>query len=80
MEPRSLKERWGEKLTFWGGGVDTQQVLPFGTPEEVSAHIRDNLEIFGAGGGFVYSAVHNIQATVPLENLLAMAQALRAWR
>ncbi|MBC7239592.1 MAG: methyltransferase, partial [Chloroflexi bacterium] len=65
MEPRFLKERWGEKLVFWGGGVDTQRVLPFGTPEEIDAHVKENIAIFGQGGGFVFNTVHNIQATVP---------------
>lgn len=80
MEPRALKERWGDKLVFWGGGVDTQQVLPFGTPEEIEAHVRENIAIFGQGGGFVFNTVHNIQATVPIENLLALYRAVARYR
>jgi len=76
MDPETLKERWGDRLVFWGGGVDTQQVLPFGTPEEVAEHVRRNVEVFSRGGGYVFSAVHNIQARVPVENLLAMFRAL----
>ncbi len=77
MSPQALKERWGGRLVFWGGGVDTQYVLPFGTPEEVDAHVRENVRVFGRGGGFVFNTVHNIQAKVPVENLLAMYRALR---
>jgi hypothetical protein len=80
MDPGTLKERWGNKLVFWGAGVDTQQVLPFGTPEEIRAQIRDNIQTLGAGGGFVFCAVHNIQATVPTENLLALFEGLEAAR
>lgn len=80
MDPASLKQRWGEQLVFWGAGVDTQYVLPFGTPEEVRQHVRDNVEIMGDGGGFVFCAVHNIQATVPTENLLALVEGLETAR
>ncbi len=75
MDPRALKDRWGEDLVFWGAGVDTQQVLPFGTPEQISEHVRENLGIMAEGGGFVFCAVHNIQATVPTENLVALFEA-----
>lgn len=77
MDPKTLKERWGDRLVFWGGGVDTQHVLPFGTPEEVYSHTCENVRIFAKGGGFVFSAVHNIQATVPTENLKALFEAFR---
>ena len=80
MDPKGLKERFGEQIVFWGGGVDTQRTLPFGTPEEVKAEVRDRVEIFGRGGGFVFSAVHNIQAGVPVENLVAMFEAFRECR
>ncbi len=75
MDPETLKERWGDKLVFWGGGVDTQQVLPFGTPDEVRADVIANTTILGAGGGFVFNTVHNIQAGVPRENLVALFRA-----
>ena len=77
MEPRGLKERFGDEITFWGGGVDTQQTLPFGTPEQVRAEVRERIEIFGAGGGFVFNTIHNVQANTPVENLLAMYRAVR---
>ncbi len=80
MEPRAIKERWGDKLVFWGGGIDTQQVLPFGTPEEIDAHVRENITVLGQGGGFIFNAVHNIQATVPTENLVALFQAVARYR
>jgi uroporphyrinogen decarboxylase len=76
MDPERLKREFGEKLCFWGGGCDTQTVLPFGTPEEVYRHTQRNIEIFSAGSGFVFSQVHNIQAGVPTENILAMLQAV----
>jgi hypothetical protein len=75
MEPRVLKERFGSQVTFWGGGVDTQHILPFGTPQQVRDQVRENLEIFGNGGGYVFNPIHNVQACVPIENLLAMYSA-----
>jgi len=80
MEPRLLKERFGERIVFWGGGVDTQRTLPFGTPQEVRAQVRERLEVLGRGGGFVFAAIHNIQAGVPVENLLALFEAVRDYR
>jgi hypothetical protein len=80
MDPRTLKERFGERLVFWGGGVDTQHTLPFGTPAQVREQVRERLEAFAHGGGFVFAAVHNIQAGVPVENLLALFQAVRDYR
>jgi hypothetical protein len=80
MSPRSLKARWGDRLVFWGGGVDTQHVLPFGTPGEIRAHVKENIEVFGAGGGFVFNAIHNIQGKVPIENLVALFEAVDASR
>ncbi len=80
MAPEALKARWGDSLVFWGGGIDTQHVLPFGTPDEVRAHVAQNIAIFGQGGGFVFNAVHNIQGGVPTENLVALFEALEAHR
>ena len=71
MDPRMLKERFGDRLAFWGGGVDTQHILQNGTPEEVAANTRELCEIFKPGGGFVWNTIHNIQATVPPENIVA---------
>jgi len=76
MDPQHLKSTYGEHLTFWGGGIDTQQVLPFGTPEEVRKQVLERCEIFSKDGGFVFNAVHNLQAQTPLENLVAMIDAV----
>lgn len=76
MDPERLKRGFGDKLCFWGGGCDTQQVLPFGTPDEVYEHTRRNVQVFKPGGGFVFCQVHNIQADVPPENVVAMFEAL----
>jgi hypothetical protein len=80
MDPKDLKERFGEQIVFWGGGVDTQRTLPFGTPEEVRREVRERVEIFGRGGGFVFAGIHNIQAGIPVENLLALFEAFRECR
>jgi uroporphyrinogen decarboxylase len=77
MDPARLKQEFGDSLCFWGGGCDTQTVLPFATPEEVYRHTRQNIDIFAPGNGFVFSQVHNIQAGVPAENILAMFQAVQ---
>ena len=76
MDPATLKQKYGEKLTFWGGGVSTQTTLPFGTPDQVREEVKRNVGIFGEGGGFVFNTIHNVQANVPVENFLAMMQAL----
>jgi len=75
MDPQRLKAEFGDRLTFWGGGCDTQHVLPQGSPEEVRENVRRNLEAFKPGGGYVFNSVHNIQADVPPENILAMFDA-----
>jgi hypothetical protein len=72
MDPEELKKSFGNDLTFWGGGVDTQRTLPFGTPEEVREQVRQRIKIFGARGGFVFNPVHNIQSRAPVENIMAM--------
>jgi hypothetical protein len=77
MDPRTLKEKYGKDLVFWGGGVDTQRTLPFGTPEEVRTEVLQRCEIFSRGGGFVFNAVHNIQAKTPVENIVAMIDAVK---
>jgi hypothetical protein len=74
MDPTELKKHYGDRLTFWGGGVDTQRTLPFGTPDDVRREVRDRIRIFGSGGGFVFNTIHNVQAQTPVENLLAMYQ------
>jgi len=77
MEPAGLKKDFGDDLTFWGGGVETQAVLPRGTPDEVREDVRRNVEALMPGGGFVFNTVHNIQAEVPPENIMAMWETLR---
>jgi hypothetical protein len=77
MDPVVLKERYGDRLVFWGGGADTQRTLPFGTPEEVRRQTLERCEIFGALGGFVFNTIHNIQALTPTENMVAMFGAVR---
>jgi len=75
MDPEKLKKEYGEQVTFWGGGADTQHVLPFAKPEEVVEHVRKLIRIFAPGGGFVFAPVHNIQPNTPAENVLAMYRA-----
>ncbi|TFG47886.1 MAG: hypothetical protein E4H40_05650 [Candidatus Brocadiia bacterium] len=75
MEPQILKDRFGKDIVFWGGGIDSQHVLPFAKPDEVRKHVRKNLEIFKPGGGYVFNNVHNIQPGVPAENIIAMYDA-----
>jgi hypothetical protein len=77
MEPETLKGKYGNRVSFWGGGVDTQKTLPFGTPDEVRREVKGRVKTFSAGGGYVFNAIHNIQAGTPVENVLAMFQALR---
>lgn len=77
MDPRTLKREFGGHIVFWGGGVDTQKTLPFGTPGEVYREVRERIDIFAPGGGFVFNGIHNIQSNVPTENLLALFRALR---
>ncbi len=77
-ETAKLKSQFGDKITFWGG-IDTQQVLPHGSVGEVTAEVRRRIRDLAPGGGFVLSAVHSIQADVPPENILAMAEAARKY-
>jgi hypothetical protein len=77
MEPGHLKRTYGERLVFWGGAVDTQKTLPFGTPAEVKREVLGRLEVFAPGGGYVFNAIHNLQPRTPVENVLAMFEAYR---
>ena len=77
MDPIGLKRDFGDRIVFWGGGVDTQRTLPFGTPEEVKAEVRERIRVFAPGGGFMFNTVHNVQARVPVENLLALYETVR---
>ena len=76
MSPQALKDDFGDKLVFWGGGVDTQQTLPFGTPDEVYAEVSERIRIFNKDGGFVFNSIHNVQAGTPVENFRAMLRAV----
>src|ERR1035437_3931074 len=79
MEADILNRKYGRDLVFWGGGVDTQQVLPFGTPDEVSEQVLGRCEAFYRDGGFVFNTVHNIQARTPVENIIAMIRAVESF-
>jgi hypothetical protein len=76
MEPEQLKASYGDQIVFWGGGVDTQKTLPFGTPAEVREQVLRRCEIFAPGGGFVFNSIHNVQAKTPVENIVAMLDAV----
>jgi uroporphyrinogen-III decarboxylase len=80
MDAQTLKDSFGDKLTFWGGGVDTQKTLPFGTPQEVYDQVTERIGIYNRGGGFVFNTIHNTQAKVPPENFLAMIDAVKQFR
>lgn len=75
MDPEYLKQTFGDKLVFWGGGMDSQHILPFKDPEEVRLNVKSNMEAFKHGGGYVFNNVHNIQAGVPPANIIAMHEA-----
>jgi len=77
MDPLRLKKEFGTDLVFWGGGVDTQKTLAFGTPSEVREEVLRRCEIFAKGGGFVFNAVHNVQANTPAANVAAMIEAVK---
>jgi len=76
MDPKLLKKKYGDRISFWGGGIDTQRVLQTGTPDEVKNQVRQLCEIFAPGGGFVFNTVHNLQANVPKENAFALMDAI----
>ena len=76
MQPQHLKSKYGERIVFWGGGVDTQKTLPFGTPAEVREEVLRRCEVFSRGGGFIFNTIHNIQAGTPVENIAAMVDAV----
>jgi uroporphyrinogen-III decarboxylase len=76
MDPETLKSRFGKRIVFWGGGVDTQRTLPFGTPAEVGEEVRERIRIFSRGGGYVFNTIHNILARTPVENIRALLEAV----
>ncbi|MDO8303121.1 MAG: uroporphyrinogen decarboxylase family protein [Sedimentisphaerales bacterium] len=77
MDPEKLVAKYGKNITFWGGGVDTQKTLPFGKPEEVYEQVKERVNILGKENGLVFAAIHNIQCSTPIENVLAMFEALK---
>jgi len=80
MDPAALKKDFGDRITFWGGGVDTQGVFASGTPSQVAGQVRRQCEIFGENGGFIFNSVHNVQANVPVENVVSMFETLKSIR
>ena len=80
MDAKRLKKEFGDKITFWGGGINTQATLPYGTPDEVRQEVHERLETLSPGGGFVFSSIHNIVANVPVENIMAMYDEVARFR
>jgi hypothetical protein len=76
MDPQHLVDMFGDRIVFWGGGVDTQQTLPFGTPDEVRRQVKERVKVFGQKNGYIFNPIHNIQCNTPTENVLAMFEAL----
>ena len=77
MDPARLKAEFGRDIVFWGGGVDTQKTMPFGTPGQVRAEVTERLRVFTPGGGYVFNPIHNLQARTPVANVVAMLDAIR---
>lgn len=80
MNPIKLKKEFGNDIVFWGGGIDTQKTLPFGTPSQVKEEVKQLIDIFSPNGGYVFNTVHNIQANVPIENVTAMIEVIQEYR
>jgi uroporphyrinogen decarboxylase len=79
MEPQRLKSEFGRDITFWGGGCDTQKVLPWASVQEIRDHVRRNLDIWSPGGGYIFCAVHNILAEVEPDKVEAMYDAAHGY-
>jgi len=79
MDPLQLKKDFGQDITFWGGGIETQNILPFSTPEKIKEHVKKNIDALAPGGGFVFNTVHNIQNEVPPQNIMAMWETLQKY-
>ncbi len=77
MDPQELKDEFGDQVVFHGGGIDTQRTLPYGTPAEVYDEVNNRIQILNSGGGYIFNTIHNIQADVPIENVLAMLKAIK---
>jgi len=80
MEPEELVNKYGDNIVFWGGGVDTQKTLPFGTEEDVKKEVEKLIRIFSKKNGFIYSMVHNILPNVPIENIIAMIETVKKYK
>jgi uroporphyrinogen-III decarboxylase len=80
MDPATLKEKFGKKIVFWGGGIDTQKTLPFGTPDEIVAEVEERIRILSKSGGYVFSSIHNIIAGTPPENIIKMLEVVKKYR
>ncbi|MHB8277762.1 MAG: uroporphyrinogen decarboxylase family protein [Candidatus Humimicrobiaceae bacterium] len=80
MDAKLLKEKYGKQIVFWGGGVDTQKTLPFGTKEEVIEEVTERLKIFSKNGGFIFNTIHNIQARTPIKNIVAMIETAKGFK
>ena len=76
MDPQRLKDDFGDKILYWGGGVDTQKVLPFGTPAQVREQVLRRCEIFAKNGGYIFNSIHIVQCNTPIENVVAMIDAV----
>lgn len=79
MDPQRLKDDFGDQILYWGGGVDTQKVLPFGTPEEVREQVLRRCDIFSKNGGYIFNSIHIVQCNTPIENVVAMIDAVHAF-
>ena len=79
MQPAQPKAEFSDDLVFWGASLDCQHTLPFGTSDEVAREVQEHVRIFVPGGGYVFASVHNIQAGVPAENVIAMFDTARAF-
>lgn len=79
MQPDVIKAKYGDRITFWGGGINTQETLPFGTPDAVRKEVRERCEILGKQGGFVFNSIHNVQALTPVQNVVAMIETVMAF-
>jgi hypothetical protein len=77
MDPHMLKEKYGERIVFWGGGIDTQRTLPFGTLDQVEREVRERIRVFASRGGFIFNTIHNVQPRIPVDNALTMYKTVR---
>ena len=80
MGLKNLKKDFGKEIVFWGGGIDTQKILPFGTSKAVEDEVKRVIDIMAPGGGFVFATVHNLQSDVPIKNIISMLETLKSYR